>query len=149
MYRKGTLKDCKAVYDLICEMECSQLPYDYFYEIYKKQMDDAHYYCLVCEYDNSIIGVLNLRFEEQLHHAASIAEALEFAIHSSYRKKGIGKEMLSAACKLAKETGCIQIELDCNQLRTDTHRFYLREGMKNSHFKFTRALTNNYGGAAL
>lgn len=149
MYRKGTLKDCKEVYDLICEMESSPLSYDYFYEIYKKQIDDAHFYCLVCEYNNHLIGVLNLRFEEQLHHAAYIAEALEFAIHPSYRKKGIGKEMLSTACKLAKEAGCIQLELDCNQLRTDTHRFYLREGMNNSHFKFTKTLTNTDGGAAL
>lgn len=141
MFRKGTLKDCIGIYNLICELENNQLPFDRFSEIYQSQISDNHYYCLVCEHDNSIIGVLNLRFEEQLHHSERIAEILEFAVNSSYRKRGIGKELLAYACQLAKEFGCTQIEAACNQRRADAHRFYLREGMKNSHFKFSKGLT--------
>ena len=140
MYRKSTLKDCDAVYELICEMECKHLAFDRFSEIYEKQIDDRHYYCLVCEHEDKIIGMLNLRFEEQLHHSECIAEIMEFAINSAYRSRGIGKEMLSTACQLAKEIGCTQIEVACNQLREHTHRFYLREGMHNFHYKFSKSL---------
>lgn len=143
MYRKGMLKDCKGVYDLICEMESKQLPFDRFSAIFQAQICDKHYYCLVYEVDNKIIGVLNLRFEEQLHHSEWIAEILEFAVISSYRKKGIGTEMFTNACQIAKEFGCVQIEVACNQLRTDTHRFYAREGMQNFHFKFSKSLIGN------
>jgi len=143
MYRKATLNDCEKVYSLICDMECKQLPLDRFYSIYQEQMNNRHYYCLVCEYDNDVIGVLNLRFEEQLHHSECIAEIMEFAVDETYRKQGIGKEMLANACQLAKNFGCTQIEVACNQLRKDTHRFYLREGMHNFHFKFSKSLVGN------
>lgn len=44
---------------------------------------------------------------------------------------------------MTKDAGCIQIEVACNQLRKDTHRFYLREGMHNFHYKFSLNLTGN------
>ena len=141
MYRKNTVKDCEAVYKLICELECKELSFNRFSEIYNKQLNDKHYYCLVYEHNDQIIGVLNLRFEEQLHHAEYIAEIMEFTIHSAYRNKGIGKKMFSTACQIAKEMGCEQIEAASNQLRENTHRFYLREGMHNFHFKFSKSLT--------
>lgn len=143
IYRKGTFADCRQVFRLICEMEQRELPYDSFMKIFRKQLLSDSYACLVCSLDEKVIGVLNLRFEEQLHHSARIAEVMEFAILPDYRKKGVGKEMLTKACKLAKEFGCIQIEAACNQLRTDTHRFYAREGMHNFHFKFSKLLTGN------
>lgn len=143
MYRKAELKDCERVYNLICEMECKQLPFDRFSAIYSEQISDRHYYCLICEHNHNVIGVLNLRFEEQLHHSACIAEIMEFAVDSAYRKQGIGKEMFAYACQLARDFGCRQLEVACNQLRKDTHRFYLREGMHNFHFKFSKSLCGN------
>lgn len=68
---------------------------------------------------------------------------MEFAVDSAYRNQGIGKEMLAKACELAKNYDCVQIEAACNQLREDTHRFYLREGMHNFHFKFSKSLVGN------
>jgi len=140
VYRKATVNDCEQVYHLICDMEHRELPYTRFQEIYNHQLCDTNYYCLICERDKQIIGMLNLRFEEQLHHAENIAEIMEFAVDSAFRNQGIGKEMLECACVIAKEFGCSQIEVACNQLRKDTHRFYLREGMKNYHFKFSMRL---------
>ena len=145
MYRKGTLNDCRKIYELICEMENKQLPYDRFSAIYQEQVESRHYYCLICERNDTVIGVLNLRFEAQLHHSAYIAEILEFAVDSAYRKQGIGKEMFSKACRIAEEFGCTQLEVACNQLRADTHRFYLREGMHNFHIKFSKSLTGDDG----
>lgn len=140
VYRKSTLEDCRAVYDLICDMENKELPYDKFEKIYHNQINDSNYYCLVCEHDGMVIGALNMRFEDQLHHSEMIAEILEFAVATAYRNMGIGKEMLSQSCQIAKDNGCSQIEVDCNQLRKDTHRFYIREGMHNFHFKFSKQL---------
>ncbi|AKN33821.1 GNAT family acetyltransferase [Clostridium carboxidivorans P7] len=140
VYRKTTLEDCRAVYDLICNMENKKLPYDKFEKIYHNQINDFNYYCLVCEHEDMVIGALNMRFEDQLHHSERIAEILEFAVATAYRNMGIGKEMLSQSCQIAKDNGCSQIEVDCNQLRKDTHRFYIREGMHNFHFKFSKQL---------
>ena len=141
MFRIATDNDCDAVYRMICDMEAKTLSYDVFKLIYQKQAEDARYECIICEEAQEIVGFINLRYEEQLHHAGMIAEIMEFVIDSGYRSKGYGSKILGYACRRAREKGCIQIEAACNQLRKDTHRFYLREGMKNYHFKFSMGLT--------
>jgi len=143
MYRKAASNDCTQVYSLICDMENRELQFDRFKGIYNNQLYSSDYYCLVREQDDRVIGVLNLRFEEQLHHAERIAEIMEFAIACDFRNQGIGKDMFEQACRIAKEYGCSQIEVACNQLRKDTHRFYNREGMHNFHYKFSKSLTGN------
>ena len=59
-----------------------------------------------------------------------------------FRGRGIGGEMFSLACKIAREHGCSQIELATNQLRHDAHRFYEKQGMKNFHFKYSMCLAD-------
>ena len=146
MFRKATIEDCKKTYDLICDMENKELPYDRFEDIFTGQINSENYYCLIDEREGNVIAELNLRFEDQLHHADRIAEIMEFAVDPEWRNKGVGKDMLEEACLIAKEHECIQIEVACNQLRTDTHRFYLREGMKNYHFKFSKLLDGDDEG---
>lgn len=143
IYRKATLLDCEAVYSLICELEGRELPYEKFHKIYQEQLKSKQYYCLLAEKDNNILAVLNLRFEEQLHHSGCIAEILEFVVSSSYRSQGTGKQVFEKATQIAKAYGCEQIEVACNQRRIDTHRFYLREGMSCSHYKFSKGLSED------
>ena len=167
MFRKATKKDCRSIYDLICDMENTALDYDEFSAIFNAQCEDGNYYCLIlegpgdgtgnepcdwtgdCQSDGTrdqpddgphVRGMMNLRFEYQLHHAARIAEIMEFVVTPQCRNKGLGKLILNEACEIAKDHDCIQIEVACNQLRKDTHRFYEREGMKNYHYKFSRSL---------
>ena len=140
MYRKSEEKDCKAIYDLICDMENKQLPYDIFEEIYRNQLARKDMYCIILEENGKVQAMLNLRFEEQLHHCEKIAEIMEFVVDAGSRDIGVGKEVLEEACRVAQEYGCSQIEVACNQLRKDTHRFYEREGMHNFHYKFSRRL---------
>ena len=143
MYRKATIEDCSAIYDLMCELENRELSFNRFQNIYYNQLHSVQCYCLVCDQDNRVLGVLNLRFEEQLHHAECIAEIMEFVVDSAFRNQGVGKGLLKQACRIAKEYGCSQIEVACNQLRKDTHRFYLREGLRNFHYKFSQSLQEN------
>ena len=146
MIRKSEEKDCRDIYDLICDMENKQLPYGVFAEIYQKQLKREDMYCLIREEKGKIRAMLNLRFEEQLHHCEVIAEIMEFVVAAEYRNAGVGREVLAEACKVALEYGCCQIEVACNQLRKDTHRFYEREGMHNFHYKFSRRLTGDDDG---
>ena len=140
MFRAAAERDCKAIYQIICDMEATVLPYDRFEEIYRKQLEDARYECVVCEERQTVVGVLNLRYEEQLHHADWIAEIMEFVVASGYRGRGYGKALFAFACQRARSRNCTQIEVACNQLRKDTHRFYQREGMKNFHYKLSKML---------
>ena len=143
IYRKATLMDCEKVYSLICDLEAKDLPFEKFRKIYCEQLNSKHYYCLLGENDNNLLAVLNLRFEEQLHHTECIAEIMEFVVDASCRSQGIGKQMLEKAFQISESYGCTQIEVACNQRRTNTHRFYLREGLNNSHYKFSKKLSED------
>lgn len=144
-YRKATLADGGDIYRLICDMEDTMLPRERFDEIYEKQLRNDSFYCLLGEENGKTVAMLNLRFEEQLHHADRVAEIMEFVVDREYRNGGVGKGMLAQACKIARAQGCVQIEVACNQLRKDTHRFYQREGMQNFHFKFSKPLNGPAG----
>ncbi len=53
------------------------------------------------------------------------------------RSNGIGKKLFNAACEEAKQIGCTQIEVSCNQLRERTHKFYAERDMHHFHYKFS------------
>lgn len=89
-FRKGKADDWKIVYDLICDMEGTELPAEAFRGIYDEKMDDFRFYCLLAEENGEVLGVLNLRFEKQLHHAAAVAEIMEFSVSPACRGHGVG-----------------------------------------------------------
>ena len=91
-YRKAQLSDSMALYELVCDLEGVMLSYEKFYDILNEQLQDRqHYYFLVCEHEGRIVGILNLRFERQLHHAGPVAEITEFYIAPDCRKEGVGR----------------------------------------------------------
>lgn len=138
--RLAKINDIKNIYDLICDMENTQLDYKKFEQIFIKCLDNENFYSIVAEEDGFIIGCLNLRIEYQLHHVEKIAEIMELAVKNEYRSKGVGKYLLDNAKKISKDNNCLQIEVCCNQIRKKAHKFYQREGIKNTHFKFTMDL---------
>ena len=147
--RPAEERDLNAVYALVCDMEEKELPCGAFAEIFRAQLASPDYLCLVCELGGEAVAECNLRFEYQLHHAARIAELMELAVDKSRRNRGLGAELLRAAQAAALAQGCVQLELACNTLRTDAHRFYEREGFRRYHFKFSKTLTGPDGENAL
>ena len=71
---------------------------------------------------------------------------MELAVAPGHRGRGLGARLLAEAERIALENGCVQIELACNRLRTNAHRFYEREGMKNFHCKFSKPLVGGNAG---
>lgn len=143
--RRGGPEDLTAVYELICGMEQTRLPFDRFSRIYLDCLERTGEIFLVCQEGGVVTGVLHLRTEVQLHHAAPVAEVMELAVATGHRSRGIGRALLAEARRLALETGCVQLEVACNRLRTDAHRFYRREGMRDFHLKFSLDLTGTAG----
>lgn len=139
--RMAKLTDTKAVYDLICDMENTRLDYNRFEKVFNDCLNDNRFFCIVAEQDNSVIGCLNLRIEYQLHHTDKIAEIMELAVMDTFRSKGIGKMLFEKASEIAKDNNCLQIEVCCNQLRLNAHRFYERQGMNKFHYKLSMSLS--------
>ena len=141
MLREGSAGDVDAVRALFSEMEGRVLQAEDFRAIALAALDAPDHLLLVWEEEGTVLGALHLRVERQLHHCAAVAEVMELAVAAEARGRGVGKALLDEAKRRAAERGCVQLELACNVLRTDAHRFYEREGLRPSHRKYTLPLT--------
>lgn len=137
MIRRSEEKDGQSVYELICILEETAFDKAGFQKIYEMMMKNANHACFVYEEEDEVVAVLHMRMEYQLHHCARIAEISELVVLPEHRNKGIGEKLFQYACLYAKENDCVRIELVTNQRRKDAHRFYEREGMKQSHYGYT------------
>ena len=135
--RMAEWADCPVVYSLICEMEERRLSFADFQKIYNAQIENEMYACLVYERQDKVIGCINLRMENQLHHDGKICEIMELSVGKEYQNQKIGQRLFFEACHIAQSAGCLQIEVCCNQLRQRTHHFYEKQGMHNFHYKFS------------
>ena len=84
-----------------------------------------------------VLSYMVLRLEGQLHHAAEVMEIVELCVDEKARNQGIGHLMIEYAKHLAKVKDAEILELTTKQKRKAAHRFYEREGFKNTHFKYT------------
>ena len=49
MVRKGKAEDCRGIYELICDMEEKELPWDVFSQMYREMLVDSRHVFLVWE----------------------------------------------------------------------------------------------------
>lgn len=143
LIRKAELQDAETVYVLMCELEEQVLPQSEFIRSFSNLLKLPEHFLLIGEIDGRAAAFLHLRVEEQLHHAAKIAEILEFDVAQASRGRHLGQQFFAYAKKLACENGCQQLELSSNKLREKAHSFYERQGMHKFHYKFTLPLTGS------
>jgi len=68
---------------------------------------------------------------------SKVAEIQEIVVSKYYQGQGIGKMLFNRLKEIAVENKCVLLEVCCNQIREKSHEFYLKQNMKNSHYKFT------------
>ncbi|MBR3342744.1 MAG: GNAT family N-acetyltransferase [Solobacterium sp.] len=137
MIRRTENKDLEAVYGLMCELERTELDKAKFSEIFERQVCSEQWISYVYEQDNTVIGFINMRIEQQLHHADTVAEILEFCVSEKYRNQGIGTQLFQKAKETARQHHVVRLELSTSTWRIDAQRFYERHGMDKSHFNLT------------
>lgn len=133
----ATIENSQDVYYLLCELEHTELDKALFEEIFRKNIvnPDIHYLLVI---DNqNIIGFASLHIQYLLHHASKVAEIQEIVVSKYYQGQGVGKMLFNHLKEIAVKNKCVLLEVCCNQIRKKSHEFYLKQNMKNSHYKFT------------
>ncbi len=128
------------IYSLICELEEASLDRTKLEAVYLQNLADPNIHYLIALENGEAAGFASVHVQHLLHHAGKIAELQEIVVAESRRGQGLGSLLFSEAEKTARAAGCLQLEVCCNRKRTASHRFYERQGMAASHFKFTEAL---------
>jgi len=135
--RPATPRDLQPIHTLLCALGNSALPQAAFAEIYARNLAQPMIRYLVAEENSVVCGFVSLHMDWHLHHAALVGEIRELVVDEAWRNRGIGEELLRAACCEAKQAGCVQMELCSGFARTRAHSFYERNGWVKDHYSFT------------
>lgn len=119
------------------ELEETCIPEEELKPVYLRNAGHPDIYYFVAEENNRVVGFVSLHLQHLLHHYGKVAEVQEICIHHSCRGKGYGKILLDHVSQLARSLDCDLIELCTHKKRVNAHRFYDREGWKQSHYKYT------------
>lgn len=138
--RKASVYDTQAVYSLICDLENETLPFDWFGEIYLRNLENASILYFVGDQSGEVIAFASLHIQSLLHHCSNIAEIQEIIVKPEHQRHGIGHKLFDVLETMARNSGCAMLEVCCNRKRNRSHRFYEGCGMTKSHYKFTYRL---------
>ena len=131
-------RDFEGIYQLVCQLEETEFDQEAMYEVFQHVISD-HTVFISKDYDR-ITGYLVLSITYQMHHCGKVAEVVELCVSNSFQNRKIGTDLLNHAITCAKLHGCVNMDITTNQKRKDAHRLYSRNGLNNTHYKFTRQL---------
>jgi (aminoalkyl)phosphonate N-acetyltransferase len=138
--RPATAEDAEAVYALICELKQAQFDREAFHAGYLANLQDRNMHYQLAALDGHIVGMIGLHLQFHLHHVRWIGEIQELVVLPQSRGLNVGSQLLAWAEDAARRVDAEMTELSTSVKRVDAHRFYLREGYTQSHFRFTKAL---------
>src|SRR5512146_1857307 len=85
-----------------------------------------------------IIGFGSLMIRDCLWLQGDVAYICDLVVEQEQRGRGVGTALVERAAEIARQRGCLRIELDSGFHRTEAHRFYERRGFERRAFLFTR-----------
>lgn len=138
--RPATADDTPIVYALICELKQAEFDRQAFETGFLANLQDSNMHYQLALLDGAAIGMIGLHMQFHLHHARWIGEIQELVVMPQARGLRVGSTLLAWAEETARAAGAELTELSTSVKRVDAHRFYLREGYAQSHFRFTKPL---------
>jgi GNAT superfamily N-acetyltransferase len=97
---------------------------------------------LVADLDGDVVGFVDVEFRQRLNFATPQAWVPDLIVAERARGSGVGAALMARAEELSRERGCWGMTLESATWRTDAHRFYQREGWRNTAHSYTKPLTD-------
>jgi ribosomal protein S18 acetylase RimI-like enzyme len=141
MIRVATKGDVPAIVRMLAddhlgstrESSTDPLPTSY-YDAFAAIESDAHNTIIVASLDDVVVGTLQLTFTPSLSYRGGWRATVESVrTAAALRGQGIGAALMQHAIGLARERGCVLMQLSTHQSRTDAQRFYQRLGFRGEH----------------
>ena len=140
-YRDATRTDLPAIIAMLADdtlgqsrEDASDPPNAKYVAAFDALETDANQRLIVVEQSGSIIGCFQISFIPGLSRLGMWRGQIESVrIASSYRGKGLGRQMMEWAIAACGDRGCELVQLTSDKTRTDAHRFYDSLGFVASH----------------
>jgi PhnO protein len=138
--RPATRDDTDAVYGLICELKQKEYDRNTFAAGFAANLNNPNQRYQLALVNGNIVGLIGIQMMFPLNLNCWIGEIQELVILPQMRGLNVGQRLLAWAEDEARNSGANLMELSSGKVRTDAHRFYLREGYQQSHFRFKKVL---------
>jgi N-acetylglutamate synthase-like GNAT family acetyltransferase len=96
---------------------------------------------LVYELNGAVIGFLVLDSQPLFHQEGRIGCIMAMAVLTPHRGKGIGRELVLEAERIARECGCVKVSVASGLRRLETHAFYRGLGYEEITKRFVKQLS--------
>lgn len=89
---------------------------------------------LLAERDGEIVGCMQLNLIPHISmKGGTRAQLQSMRIRSDLRGRRLGEAFVRQAMDIARDAGCVLMELTTDNTRPDAHRFYKRLGFQSTH----------------
>ncbi len=142
--RLASTKDIPLILDLLYELgrpkSRANSDVNTFKKLITKYLSDSDKDILVAENQAGVIGIVSIIYLSRLNQKFFEMYIPELIITKNYRNQGIGKKLIHACIKLAKNKKCHRIRLESGNQRKKSHIFYKSLGFSQSALSFTKNL---------
>ncbi|MDR1554336.1 MAG: GNAT family N-acetyltransferase [Prevotellaceae bacterium] len=136
-----TADDYALVFELLKQLWTDvQLNYETLQTVYENALKSDRQKLIIGLIDNKIIGFCSLTVKNSLWQSGNLGHIDELVVDENFRKYGIGKKLMDAITKIAKENNCKQTELSSAFHRKEAHQFYENLGYEKRAYLFSKVL---------
>jgi ribosomal protein S18 acetylase RimI-like enzyme len=148
LYRDATVQDLPAIVALLAddalgagrEELSDPLPQAYHEAVAAIEADPNNRVLVLVE-DTTVVGTLQLTLIPNLSHRGSWRAQIEgVRVAASHRGRGLGRRLIEQAIEIAREAGCLLVQLTTDRAREDALDFYRSLGFEPTHHGMKRKL---------
>lgn len=133
-YRQATAQDIDAMAPLLAEimLHHAVAPHDPagLRQVLETAMSEPNHLFMLAETDDgAIAGMCALVLTYSTWSAGMVCELQDVIVNQPFRQNGVGRGMVEAAGKLARDRGCVRLYLLAEYWNLDAHTFYRSLGL--------------------
>ena len=142
--RDARLEDCPAIAVLLSELgyPTTARSVERRLAILQRSRDSR---ILVAVNGPRAVGVTGLHIIPLLHRDWRLGRILVLAVSREFARQGIGRQLIGAVEKIARDAGCRRLELTTAAERAGAHAFYRKFGFEEASKRFAKTLELHRG----
>ena len=102
---------------------------------------DAHYATFVADSAGRAVGVAGVRLGPLYERNGLSGQVMVIAVRTEAQGVGVGRALMAAAEGWARQAGAVEMVVHSGEHREDAHRFYERQGYRNTGRRFIKFFT--------